>query len=173
MQNAHNEEEEECTICFNNIRSKVSLHPCNHSFCSQCIQKWFERRVVCPMCKTHTLSVIDENSNTHRMTNGVNTKISLILSKSSPVLGINMRESNRKVFVTSVTRKSHARMHGIFKNDCIRRINGIECYTITTVQQILSVAGKNKSTCPITIEIERVENPKLTMLCCGRKQHCE
>lgn len=43
-----------CTICTQGtITDKsVTLEPCGHKFCAQCIQQWKNKRGKCPLCRT-------------------------------------------------------------------------------------------------------------------------
>lgn len=40
----------ECTICFNIIIDEKKLE-CRHSFCIECIDKWFQQHDTCPLCR--------------------------------------------------------------------------------------------------------------------------
>lgn len=43
----------QCSICLNNIISgqDVTSLSCEHTFHSQCIQRWFGRNATCPVCR--------------------------------------------------------------------------------------------------------------------------
>ena len=43
-----------CSICTNTIqmRTKMAILPCNHSYHITCIRRWFEYNVNCPCCRT-------------------------------------------------------------------------------------------------------------------------
>jgi hypothetical protein len=42
-----------CLICHNVKEEAVILHPCNHSYCRNCIKKWFDQnKNICPYCRT-------------------------------------------------------------------------------------------------------------------------
>lgn len=46
-------EEDICIICFdklNNSKAKINLN-CNHTFHTECLQKWFEEKNECPICR--------------------------------------------------------------------------------------------------------------------------
>ena len=44
--------ENECSICLENISSNQILLNCNHTFHKQCIDKWFLTNTNCPNCRT-------------------------------------------------------------------------------------------------------------------------
>lgn len=41
-----------CSICFDNYENdeEVRILPCKHYFHEKCIKKWFEKKLVCPLC---------------------------------------------------------------------------------------------------------------------------
>lgn len=44
-----------CIICLEHLLTKESVRKikkCNHIFCSECIEKWFEENKTCPHCKS-------------------------------------------------------------------------------------------------------------------------
>ena len=50
---------EECPICYNNI-CNVSTE-CKHKFCQNCIDKWLEKNITCPICVTPLYEVVYKN----------------------------------------------------------------------------------------------------------------
>ena len=46
----------ECAICMVDFEQKVgceiSIMPCQHAFCSTCLERWLTTRNACPMCRT-------------------------------------------------------------------------------------------------------------------------
>ena len=42
-----------CAICIDGveIRKLMIRLDCNHFYCSQCIRKWFEKNITCPLCR--------------------------------------------------------------------------------------------------------------------------
>nr|QFG73879.1 MAG: ring finger domain protein [Megaviridae environmental sample] len=44
-------EKTECPICFNIIKTHVRELECNHVFCVDCIDEWFKKSLLCPICK--------------------------------------------------------------------------------------------------------------------------
>ena len=47
----------DCSICRDGLTSPLEILPCGHIFHRQCIKKWFERRMICPVCR---LRIADE-----------------------------------------------------------------------------------------------------------------
>jgi len=45
---------EQCTICFNNMTDEtICTTNCNHSYCKQCLDTWFDRgEKSCPICRS-------------------------------------------------------------------------------------------------------------------------
>lgn len=39
----------ECRICLE--RPALSITPCNHSFCSECLNNWIKKHKTCPLCR--------------------------------------------------------------------------------------------------------------------------
>jgi Ring finger domain len=40
-----------CPICLQSASDPVTLVACSHFFCKECIIKWFQTRLACPLCK--------------------------------------------------------------------------------------------------------------------------
>lgn len=40
-----------CPICLQSASDPVTLVACSHFFCKECIVKWFQTRLACPLCK--------------------------------------------------------------------------------------------------------------------------
>ncbi|KAJ6229468.1 putative ring finger-containing protein [Anaeramoeba flamelloides] len=40
-----------CSICIDQFVNPVTLNPCNHIFCENCITQWFTRSNLCPLCR--------------------------------------------------------------------------------------------------------------------------
>ncbi|KAL4496417.1 hypothetical protein ABPG72_014647 [Tetrahymena utriculariae] len=47
-----------CSICLRSKRNKATILDCKHSFCFECIKKWAQKKLQCPLCKTHFINVI-------------------------------------------------------------------------------------------------------------------
>ena len=48
-----NNEENECSICLEQIKDKAILKKCTHYFCKECIEKWSKYSLSCPLCKAN------------------------------------------------------------------------------------------------------------------------
>lgn len=51
-----------CPICLQSASDPVTLVACSHFFCKECIIKWFQTRLACPLCKvpcTHFIQSCD------------------------------------------------------------------------------------------------------------------
>ena len=46
-------DDDECTICLEKLYTKITrkIVNCKHLFCQSCIEKWFEEKSSCPVCK--------------------------------------------------------------------------------------------------------------------------
>ena len=46
---------DECIICFNKFGPKdlIKLLYCKHIFHKKCLDKWFKKKAVCPICNTN------------------------------------------------------------------------------------------------------------------------
>ncbi|KAL4463087.1 hypothetical protein ABPG74_007088 [Tetrahymena malaccensis] len=47
-----------CSICLRSKRNKATILDCKHSFCFECIKEWAQKKLQCPLCKTHFINVI-------------------------------------------------------------------------------------------------------------------
>ena len=48
------DKKENCPICLESISTKIYLRRlkiCKHLYCAECIEKWFESKHTCPVCK--------------------------------------------------------------------------------------------------------------------------
>ena len=44
-------EKKDCPICLESIREFERELSCNHTYCPECIDRWFEGNNTCPLCK--------------------------------------------------------------------------------------------------------------------------
>lgn len=42
---------ESCPICYENIKERVKLDKCNHTYCKKCISSWSTNSDSCPYCR--------------------------------------------------------------------------------------------------------------------------
>ena len=40
-----------CAICHENTLREPVMLRCSHIFCAECVEQWFERRPICPLCR--------------------------------------------------------------------------------------------------------------------------
>lgn len=53
--------QEKCPICLEDqIKNPSILHPCMHTFCSECINEWLGRSQQCPLCKQKILGLVHD-----------------------------------------------------------------------------------------------------------------
>jgi NACalpha-BTF3-like transcription factor len=55
--------EENCSICFENLIDNYCQLNCSHYFHTQCINKWFEKKNSCPLCRENFASNNDTKNN--------------------------------------------------------------------------------------------------------------
>ena len=52
LKNIELTEFKDCSICLNNeTAEKIMVAPCGHSFHEECMVKWLEIKLICPMCR--------------------------------------------------------------------------------------------------------------------------
>ena len=49
-------DEDECCVCFRSTTDRVK--PCEHVVCSDCANRWFEKNLQCPFCRTTPCGVV-------------------------------------------------------------------------------------------------------------------
>lgn len=75
-----------CTICLQSIQDNEicrKINKCRHFFHSDCIEKWFEKNIKCPMCRqdlrdTNNISNNNESTNNPISNNPVSNEVDLI-----------------------------------------------------------------------------------------------
>lgn len=50
-------ETEECSICVDDLNTRITRLPCSHVFHSKCIDKWFIRNSSCPLCRRNCVRI--------------------------------------------------------------------------------------------------------------------
>ena len=57
--------DEKCSVCLSSMDSDSYTTNCNHTFCKDCIEEWFNNNHSdCPMCRTRINECIHNNDNT-------------------------------------------------------------------------------------------------------------
>ena len=51
-----------CPICLQSASDPVTLVACHHFFCMECIIKWFQKKLECPLCKVSCAFFIQPSS---------------------------------------------------------------------------------------------------------------
>ena len=49
-----------CTICMEKFDNKVSLKPCQHEYCFECIDNWKKNSTACPICKVNFTQILSK-----------------------------------------------------------------------------------------------------------------
>ena len=44
-------EELTCSVCCVMFLDPYTLHPCEHTFCNECISTWLTKTITCPLCR--------------------------------------------------------------------------------------------------------------------------
>ncbi len=94
-QDENNNEEEICSICRQELEDKSilrKLKTCSHKFHLNCIDQWFEKQVLCPICRVDVrASVSRDSQNPHyqHIRNAINRNVNFpryerVLSSSLP-----------------------------------------------------------------------------------------
>lgn len=50
-----------CTICMEKFNNKVSLKPCQHEYCLECIENWKKNSTACPICKANFTQILSKS----------------------------------------------------------------------------------------------------------------
>ena len=95
-----------CSICLQNVNEDEKCTTnCNHSFCLNCINNWFEQNTdICPLCrrriisydsrdgKHHIITIntnTNNNNNTNNNTNNNNNTLHIILQLRNKIYYMN------------------------------------------------------------------------------------
>ena len=55
------EEEASCAICTELLMEAVTLK-CTHTFCAECLRRWFRQQPICPVCRWFPVQVTASNT---------------------------------------------------------------------------------------------------------------
>ena len=100
-----------CPICLLTASDPVTLVSCKHFFCKNCITKWFQTRVECPLCKLSCSHFIQASGNTKGQFNIWKTELD---DRNSDATGKSTTDFNYDVrraieFHRSILSSSHHR----------------------------------------------------------------
>ena len=60
------EEKHHCPICLRRFEDPVTMVECQHSFCVECINIWFQTRVACPICNAESCGYVQCSDNSEK-----------------------------------------------------------------------------------------------------------
>jgi SNF2 family DNA or RNA helicase len=126
--------QDDCTICYSDIKDPILIPCCQNIFCGKCIMKWLETTKSCPMCRANInikeLIYIkkDNNNNDNKDDNEYNESLQnkeTKLSKQDKVLEIVTQglTQNKKFLIFSMYDESFTIIRRVFDNN---RINFVE-----------------------------------------------
>lgn len=123
--------QDDCTICYSDIKDPILIPCCQNIFCGMCIMKWFETNKTCPMCRAainiKELIYIKKDSSSEEKVEEKEEKknIEVKLSKQDKVLEIVSKglSENKKFLIFSMYDESFSIIRRVFENN---RINFVE-----------------------------------------------
>ena len=129
--------QDDCTICYSDIKDPILIPCCQNIFCGKCIMKWLETNKSCPMCRSNInikelIYIKKENSSNENNENNDSVigdqkeeKKETKLSKQDKVLEIVSRglAENKKFLIFSMYDESFSIIRRVFDNN---RINFLE-----------------------------------------------
>jgi SNF2 family DNA or RNA helicase len=123
--------QDDCTICYSDIKDPILIPCCQNIFCGKCIMKWFETNKSCPMCRASInikeLIYVKKDNDTTNDTDEKEEKkqVEIKLSKQDKVLEIvsNGLAENKKFLIFSMYDESFSIIRRVFENN---RINFVE-----------------------------------------------
>ena len=65
----------ECSICHNIVKQKISLTNCKHEFCIKCLQQWIDIKKICPYCRTNVSEIDIEKCYRYQLDNEVHVTV--------------------------------------------------------------------------------------------------
>jgi hypothetical protein len=128
-----------CPICLQSVLDPVTLLGCNHLFCKECITKWFQTKIECPLCKIschHFIQSCDEKEEQFHLwqtalAEGSSSKLSLSSAArqamkvhKSHKLGVKNRREyslNSKMSIEGVTNIRYKRKY-LANKDCSTKV---------------------------------------------------
>lgn len=131
--------QEECPICFDNLLL-YTVKPCNHRFCTMCINALLRKHAECPICRQIYFTCLPPLVNYDGMAN----VLRIVLKKNeNEEYGMILRTEKDVVYVKSVEKNSVADLAGIQVNFFILAINNIPCNSRKSAVEILLSNAEN------------------------------
>jgi hypothetical protein len=126
--------QDDCTICYSDIKDPILIPCCQNIFCGKCIMKWLDTNKTCPMCRSNInikeLVYIKKDSLSNddsdvKEEQKEDKNIENKLSKQDKVLEIvsNGLTENKKFLIFSMYDESFSIIRRVFDNN---RINFVE-----------------------------------------------
>jgi len=123
--------QDDCTICYSDIKDPILIPCCQNIFCGKCIMKWFETTKSCPMCRAsinikELIYVKKDNDISNDSDEKEEKKqVEIKLSKQDKVLEIVSKglAENKKFLIFSMYDESFSIIRRVFESN---RINFVE-----------------------------------------------
>lgn len=152
--------EDECVICLRSpIQLPARIDGCGHTFCTECIHRWFERRPICPTCKRAPI-MLCETEMSPQYAQNFNTTFRITVPQGDTPIGIRVKENtlpntdSLSVSLSDVTSGGLAWRAGLRRADRIVRCNGIWCRRSTTFLQLIASARTCKDATRRVIRVD-------------------
>ena len=110
---------QECTVCFHDTTDIVL--PCQHSLCPECANKWFPRKLTCPLCTQVALALQTPDP---RFCVPKDTTNNVTITVFEP-MGVTLKDHPQGVYVSSAKMCDLAYRNGVTTGKVITHINGI------------------------------------------------
>jgi len=89
----------ECPICYDQLKDKLLLSNCGHSFCTRCVYNWIIKNPSCPLCRASVSATEEYDANKYDL--GYIKKVKHVYNLSVP----DISPEERKLFVEYLSRK--------------------------------------------------------------------
>ena len=156
----------ECCICFESTTNHIV--PCGHNMCKDCILRWCEKRVQCPLCKTVLVSPCP--------TPKLNMMYPIIALRPFPgatEFGVTLTDCTEGVMVKALAKKSLAADCGLKVGAIITHINDIPTKAHATAIQIMNAAQHDAHPLYLTLnDLNMVQQKHPLIHCLRRFRRC-
>ena len=125
---------EECPICLED-RICASIRPCGHRMCPPCFHTVMRHHITCPVCRGSITGA--EPTIVEVAHSGQTRQLQLTRYDVDEPLGVNVKMSDLVATVSWVEPDSFAAVMGFAVNDVLLSINGLPCYSVMLVKQLL------------------------------------